>query len=199
MTNRNQKLCDNHRMRAFTYLLIAILLGGCAAAPTVQRPARTAEQPALVSDNRSIDRLLLEASRTIPPRSTELRLQAAELAMAASDFELTERIINVIESPYLSEANTRAYSLIYAELALHQNNPTLAIKLLEDRRFQRLRLDTSTQLQTGLLRANAYRMGRSYLASARELIYVNRLIPNERRQRNHEDIFSTINTIHYAN
>lgn len=186
------QLCDNQRMRFISYLSFVILITGCAATPTVQQPVSVSEQPAIVADNRSIDRLLLEASRTIPPKSTELRLEAADLALAASEFDLVRRIIEVIESPYLSETNTRRYTLIYAELALHQNNPNLAIKLLEDRRFQKLRLDNQTQIKTGLLRANAYRMGRSYLASARELIYVNRLIPNEQRQRNHEDIFSTL-------
>ena len=48
------------------------------------------------------------------------------------------------------------------------------------------------QVRVGKLRARGYLLGRSYLASARELIYINRLLPPEERPGNHETIFSTL-------
>ncbi|MBT4494257.1 MAG: hypothetical protein HOC70_13535 [Gammaproteobacteria bacterium] len=178
-------------MRKFIPIVLILFVTACTA-PTVDEKPGVQSQPVLETSHRGIDRLLLEAGRTIPPRSTELQLQAAALALEAGDHELAQRIVTVVESPYLSDQSVREYSLIGAELALENSDPTLAIKLLEDRRFQRLRLDTGIQIRTGKLRARAYRMGRSYLAGARELIYVDRLIPSAQKQQNHEDIFSTL-------
>ena len=178
-------------MRPIAYLTLLALLAGCAA-PTAQQPVQANEQPTIEVNNRGIDELLLEAGRTLPPRSTALQLEAAAIAMLEQDYDLANRIVRAIESPYLSKDNIISYSLIHAKLALQQGDPTLAIRLLEGRRFQNLRLNTENQIKAGLLRARAYRMGRSYLASARELIYIDRLIPSEQRLANHEEIISTL-------
>lgn len=175
----------------YLLILFVLFLAGCAA-PIVREPAKDHQSPIIETSNRGIERLLLEASRTVPPRSTDLHLEAAGIALETGDMEMANRIVGAIESPYLTASNTRQYSLIRAELAIHEQNPTLSVNLLEDRRFQNLRLDTASQIKAGKLRARAYRMGRSYLASARELIYVDRLIANEQREQNHDEIFSTL-------
>lgn len=172
-------------------IILVLLVTACTAPVTDQRPASQVET-GLEAGYRGIDRLLLEAGRTLPPRSTELRLEAAALAIEEGDIDLAGRIIEIVESPYLSEQSTRAWSLVRAETAIRDEDPALAIRLLEDPRFTRLRMNTRTQVRAGLLRARAYHLGRSYLASARELIYVDRLIPQAEKQQNHEEIFSTL-------
>ena len=175
----------------YLFITLLALLAGCTA-PTVQETVPETSTVELSSPNRGVDRLLLEAGRTIPPRSTDLQLEAANLSLQQGDSELASRILEVIESPYLTDANTREYSLIAAELALQAQDPAKAVNLLEDSRFQNLRLDTASQIRAGTLRAMAYRLGRSYLASARELIYVDRLITNTQREKNHDEIFATL-------
>ena len=177
-------------MRPITYLIL-LLLTGCTA-PSLQEPIQLREQPSVEVKTRGIDQLLLEAGRTFPPHSTKLKLEAAAISMQGQDYDLANRIFRTIESPYLNNENIISYSMIHAELALELSNPTIAIQLLEDRRFQKIPLDPENQIKAGMLRAKAYRMGRSYLASARELIYINRLIPIERQRTNHEEIFSTL-------
>ena len=177
-------------MRQITYLILLLLIG--CTSTSQHDPIQLKEQPTVKVKNRGIDQLLLEAEQTFPPYSTKLKLEAAEIAKRSEDYDLANRIVRAIESPYLNNENIIAYSMIYAELALELRNPTLAIQLLEDRRFQKIRLNPENQIKAGILRAKAYRIGRSYLASARELIYIDRLIPTEQQLPNHEEIFSTL-------
>lgn len=171
-------------------LIAVVILSGCAA-PTVDRPSR--ESATIVrTEHRDVERLLLEAERAIPPRSTELRLQAARLAVLENETDLARRILESIESPYETDATTREYSFLRSEVALLDKDPRLAMKLLDDKRLQGLRLDEKLQIQVGRLRSEAYLQGRSYLASARELIYIDNLLPMNERQANHEKIFSTL-------
>ena len=139
-----------------------------------------------------IARLVLKAGRKLPPGSTILLLEAASLAIKSNDIDIARRILDTIESPYINADTTQTFSLLRAEVALLEDDYRHATRLLENRQFQILPLDTNTQVRAGRLRANAYLMGRSYLASARELIYINRLIPADKRRENHERIFSTL-------
>ena len=139
-----------------------------------------------------IERLVLEAGRKLPPGSTMLLLEAAGLAIASKDTDLARRILDTVESPYSNADTTETFSLLKAEWALLEDDHRQAIRLLEDQRFQTLPLDTDIQTRAGRLRADAYLAGRSYLASARELIYINRLVPADEKRANHERIFSTL-------
>ena len=171
-------------------LFLLLTVSACTA-PTVQETSSQVGQPVL-SEHRSIDRLLLEAGRSQPPKSTELKLDAVGIAIEKGDISLASRIIDSIHSPYVSTNSTRHYSYFASEIALANDNPLRAIRILEDKRFQNIRLNTEMQVRAGKLRARSYLLGRSYLTSARELIYINRLLPEEERPENHESIFSTL-------
>ena len=181
-------------MLRIIYLILLVLLAGCAAQTVqqVQQVSQVKQETSAEIRKRGVEELLLEAARAFPPRSTSLQLEAAKIAMQDANYDLTDRILRAIEAPYLSRGNGISYSLISAELAIELSKPALAIKLLDDRRFQEISSNQESQLKAGLLRARAYRIGRSYLASARELIYINTLIPLEQRRTNHEEIFSTL-------
>ena len=174
------------------YLSLALLpaITACTA-PAVMKASSPVGQP-MLSEHRGIDRLLLEAGRSQSPKSTELKLDAAGIAIERGDISLASRIIDSIASPYVSTNSTRAYSYFASEVALANDNPLQAIRILEDKRFQNISLDTEMQVRAGKLRARSYLLGRSYLTSARELIYINRLLPAEERFLNHESIFSTL-------
>ncbi|MBL6689089.1 MAG: penicillin-binding protein activator [Pseudomonadales bacterium] len=172
-------------------IAFAVFLTGCETTSVSDSVTRAAPDK-ILTPHKGIDRLLLEAGRTVPPRSTELRIEAASLALERGDPELLRRILSSVESPYATTSTTRDFSFLAAELALYDDDPRTAIRILDDRRMQSIRLETKTQISAGRLRARAYKMGRSYLASAREEIYINRLLPPEERQQNHEEIFSTL-------
>ena len=174
-------------------ILVTALLGILTACTTPSvDTSKKPVQERIVSEQRDIDRLLLEAARSVPPKSTELLLQAAKRAIEKGDADLAGRIIASIDAPYTNERTTRSYSFLRAELALLNEDARLAIRLLDDPRLQALQLDTETQITAGKLRSRAYQMGRSYLASARELIYINRLLEPDERAGNHEQIFATL-------
>ena len=173
-------------------LCLAVLLSGCGTTTIVDDEPEKKRQVSVPPPQRNIDQLLLEADRVPPPRSTLLRLEAAAIAMKDADPELARPILAAIESPYISTETTLDYSLLRAELALHDADPELAIGILDDPRLRSVQPDTDTRIAIGRLRARAYRMGRSYLASARELVYLDRLLPIQERQQNHDDIFATL-------
>ena len=180
-----------NKLAVLSLPLAFILAVSACTAPTVKDTSSPGEQP-LLNEHRGIDRLLLEAGRSQPPKSTELKLNAVAIAIERGDIALAGRIINSIKSPYVSTNSTRDYSYFAAEVALANDNPLRAIRILQDQRFQNIRLDTGMQVRVGKLRARGYLLGRSYLASARELIYINRLLPPDERPGNHETIFSTL-------
>jgi outer membrane PBP1 activator LpoA protein len=171
-------------------LSLFLTVTACTA-PTVKQTSSTVGQPER-NEHRGIDRLLLEAGRSQPPKSTELKLDAVGIAIARGDISLASRIIDSIKSPYVSTNSTRDYSYFASEVALANDNPLRAIRILDDQRFQNIRLDAEMQALAGQLRARSYLLGRSYLASARELIYINHLLPAEVRPENHETIFSSL-------
>jgi len=180
-----------NKLAVLSFSLAFILAVTACTAPTANKSPTQGGKLEL-SEHRGIDRLLLEAGRTQPPQSTELKLDAAGIAIAGGDILLASRIIDSIESPYVSKNSTRDYSYFAAEVALANDKPLVAIRLLEDQRFQNIALDTEMQVRVGKLRARGYLLGRSYLASAWELVYINRLLPTEERPENHEAIFSTL-------
>ena len=180
-----------NKLAVLSFPLALFLAVTACTTPTVQKTSSQDGQPAL-GEHKGIDRLLLEAGRTQPPKSTELKLNAVRIAIEKGDIALASRIIDSVKSPYSSTNSTTGYSYFAAEVALANDNPMRAINILEDQRFQNIRLDTEMQVRIGQLRARSYLLGRSYLASARELIYINRLLPVEERPANHKTIFSTL-------
>jgi hypothetical protein len=180
-----------NKLAVLSLSLSLLLTVTACTAPTVKETALTVGQP-MQSEHRGIDRLLLEAGRAQPPESTELKLKAAGIAIGKGDISLASRIIDSIKFPYVSTNSTRDYSYLASEVALAYEKPLRAIRILEDQRFQNIRLDAEMQVRAGQLRAKSYLLSRSYLASARELIYINRLLPEDARSDNHEAIFSSL-------
>jgi outer membrane PBP1 activator LpoA protein len=179
------------RWNRLCLIWLVTLLGACTASAPVER-APDDPSPRISVGSRSIERLLLESDRTMPPRSTELRLEAAELAVAAGDMDLARRILDAVEAPYATDATTLDHAILSATIALSEGDPVMAIRALENPRVVKIAKDPRTQITTGRLRAEAYRAGRSYLASARELIYLNSLLSQSERAANHEAIFATL-------
>ena len=178
-------------MQRATNILILILLTGCAA-PLVQPTSQTNKNPEARPIKTNIEALLIEAGQNIPPHSTKLILRATSIALENEDFRLVQQLIQNIESPYLSKENIPLYTIISATLALHLKDTELAVRLLDDKRFQDLELTVDDKIQANRLRARAYKLRRSYLASARELIQIDQFIPPEKQLANHEEIFSVL-------
>ena len=111
-----------NKLAVLSFSLAFILAVTACTAPTANKSPTQGGKLEL-SEHRGIDRLLLEAGRTQPPQSTELKLDAAGIAIAGGDILLASRIIDSIESPYVSKNSTRDYSYFAAEVALANDKP----------------------------------------------------------------------------
>jgi outer membrane PBP1 activator LpoA protein len=127
--------------RIIVPVLAALLLGGCVSNPLVpQRP-----QPQ-ISNNAEIQRansLLkqgqeLEAAETYyrvamkspSPQRERLMLQAAEIATYIKDTSLARRYLSIIGGAPLSANNQARRNYVKASIALLEDNPDFALKLL---------------------------------------------------------------------
>ena len=175
-------------------LVLLVLIASCATQPqkpTAQRPTTAGEQQPAILEPHNVDQLLRMADRATPPDSIRLRIDAAQVAADNKDRQRAEDILNMvgpIEDPELIARSL----LVKASLALLDEDPNLALQLLDDPRMQALTLTTEQQVRIGRIRAGALFQTRRYLASARERILIDSLLNDQERAANHETIFSTL-------
>ncbi len=178
--------------RQLTLILLIVLASGCASTPSdSDRPI----SPGSIQNpdkSRDVDSLLIEAARADERTASELRANAAAIAILNGDVEQARKIVETITSPYHNAHTSQTYLLTRANIAIADGNGIDALEFLNDTRLQMVPLTQSLQIKIGKLRADAYRLNRSYVASARERIYIDSLLSLEQKQVNHEQIFSTL-------
>ncbi|GJL67303.1 MAG: penicillin-binding protein activator [Nitrospirales bacterium] len=142
--------------------------------------------------------LLAAAELAEPGHAAYLRLSAAELAFQSGDTLQSKRILDSIQPPIDAEFR-RNFALLNANIAIVNEEGPEALTWLRDPAISHRTLDQPEQIALGQLRAEAYFVGRSYLASARERIFFDSLLSREQRADNQEMIFSTLLEIPQAN
>lgn len=171
-------------------LLLITLLTACGSQPgPTEKPVKQ-HQSSSVADNRSIQELLVSAERADPARSQGLRILAASKALDQGNTNQAAAILALVSEPILTAG--RDYVISQARLSIQQKSPELALGWLADPRATRTPLTTEDQLELGNLKSRAYRLNRSYLASARERIFFDSLLTEEQKQDNHDEIFDTL-------
>ena len=176
-----------------TLIALVMLMPGCSTVDTEV----SVREPSTTSVSEKIDRLLSQAAKEVGAVATELKLQAAEIATDDGRFDTVRDILGSISDPFASDASTRDYSILRARLAIQEKQPEVALWLLNQQRFQRLPLDSRARTRAGRIRADAYLAEQNYLASTRELIYINKLLPAQARGDNQERIFATLLQLPY--
>lgn len=185
---------STHIPRAFPALFVFALLSGCATDPVaenepVQGRSENREQAIAVSDD--VQALLARASRTTPPASIELTLSAGERALEVGTPAQAEAILARVDTTGFPALARRA-TFLSADIRLAQEDPIGALELLDRREVLTGTLTRDDQIRIGMIRARAYLMGRSYLASARERIFIHDLLSEEDKDINHEEIFAAL-------
>ena len=173
--------------------VIAIfLVGGCTSTggSSPAGPA-SAREPVARVHGQNIQQLLLAAEHSTGAHATELRLQAASVAIDHEDTRQADAILQELGSIDSHKLRSR-YLIIRAKLAVLEDDPSTALHLLDQNRELQMPLTQSDQLEIGEIRARAYYQARSYLASARERIFYDGMLPADQRQQNHEAIFSSL-------
>ncbi len=172
-------------------LLIAVVLAGCAA--TVKDPSAPKVTPVTtVTTVGTVDDLLRRSEQLDANESTALQLTAAAMALDAGDAAQAQQILDLISEAEVAAASTLEYLLLSARTATANDLPVKALSILNDTRLKSAEMTRDLQAQIGLLRSQAYRSNRSFLASARERMYLDTLFQGDARAANHEAILATL-------
>ncbi len=178
-------------LRIATLIITILALVGCATAPTTGTPQQKDRPSRTTGDANSVFDLIRAAETAAPAEANNLRLKAAEIAFSNQNFEQTENIMATLLLPVAPELEKR-YALIKAKISLQQGDGLTALDWLRKPAINRSSLTPQEQIELGELRADAYFSARSYLASARERIFLNPLLSKQQQLENQETIFSTL-------
>jgi len=170
-------------------MLCVLLVAGCASTQTGQSTVKPRSAAKLSSN---ISALLIKAERSEDQKAAVLRIRAAGVSVDNGDVEQAKRILALIANPFVTPDSTRDYLVTSARISLAQGSPPQALAFLNNKRLQAIPLTQDLQIGIGRLRAEAYKQGRSYVASARERIYFDSLLNQAERTANHESIFSVL-------
>tara|TARA_R110002073_G_scaffold37559_16_gene108224 strand:+ start:3772 stop:5589 length:1818 start_codon:yes stop_codon:yes gene_type:complete len=178
-------------LRLLLLPLLLILLSACETTPTSSTPRTKTPTGEVNRGQDSILDLIAAARLADPARANQLRLQAAELAMENGNTDQTRNILETIRLPSTADFE-RQHALLQARLAIALEDGPEALNWLRNPGMTSRPLDQTEQIALGRLKAEAYLVGRSYLASARERIFFNPLLEREARTENQEAIFSAL-------
>ncbi|XOV87292.1 MAG: penicillin-binding protein activator [Pseudomonadota bacterium] len=178
-------------MKRILIPLIACLLAGCESTPGPATDTRVTQPPATIETTGDVQDLLAAAGKALPPRSTELMIRAAELAIELGDHAQAGRIIELV-SPTEATPFARRYYYAQARIALAAGDADGALAALANPRLLENSLTETDQVNIGEIRAEAYFLSRSFLASARERIFIHRLLEPEMQAANNELIFAAL-------
>lgn len=177
----------HHNARRGFGLLLVIALAGCGAnAPTPERPAS--------GKTVSVQQLLDTAhSASLEQRAPHLR-DAAALALAQNNLPQTEQILRELDELKLNAVQRAQSRILHAHLQLKQKQPAQTLATLQDRQLQQdlAQLPPREQIDISLLRASALEATRNYFGSVQELVFVDPLLDEPERQKNHRRIWSTL-------
>ncbi len=179
-------------IKHLTAIVWVLLITGCTApqtGPSTEGSPRKLTEAKVSND---ISALLIAADHSEGKNATELRIRAAGISLENGDLEQAKRILALVLNPFLSHQYTSDYLITSARISLAEGSPHQALAFLNNKRLQAIPLTQELQIKIGRLRSEAYKMGRSYVASARERIYFDSLLMPEEKRLNHEHIFSAL-------
>ena len=174
-------------------IVTIVLLASCSTpapiTPVVDDPkprAVTAFEP----DAGDAQAMLVAARTATPVRANEYRLEAAAALLDSGTPVGT--ILDDVDTEVAGPEQLRRYLVLRARDALLGNDPSLALRWLGDGRLQQIPLDRAAQVELGTMKSDTYAAMRSFLASARERVYVHSLMDQAARAANTEVIFNTL-------
>ena len=174
-------------LRTIPVIFILVLVG---CTPPVQQ-TRESEVTPVTGPTLTVSELLRQADQADTNEAISLRLEAAALAFEKNNVVQAQQILNLIPRRDVT-VNTIDYLLLSAQVAIANNQPAVALTFLNDKQLLSTTLNRNLQIKTGLLRSDAYRLNRSFIASVRERIYLDPLLTEMEQADNHDRIFETL-------
>ncbi len=175
----------------FLFLFLSALLSACGGQSGKPQPAGTQNT---LSSAEQIQRLLAEAQLSSSPLRERTQLKAVGLLLKEQQRDLAEQIINSIQPNQLPLSTLARYALTAARLNILQGNYEEAMLILETPRLLNNTdsLSESKQLSLALIRAEAFALLGSHIASAQQRIYIAPLLTKSDRQANQEALWRSL-------
>lgn len=166
---------------------LALLLAGCASPPT-----QLSDLPR--TPDASVEQILQNAARRSGAEANLLRLHAATVASENNRPEQVRSILASIPQSDLPPDQQLRFSELQASSSLALGQPSAALRALQHPSLAQLEtLPIDEQIRILLLRAEARAASGSPLEAARERVFVDGLLPEQRRAENNQAIWALIN------
>lgn len=179
-------------IKQLSQFLLVLSIVGCTTTP-VGPPRQTTQILTGTSDeSENIEAILIDAQRADKKEASRLRIFAASVSADRGMAEQARKIMALVTNPFVDADSTTAFLVTNAKISLLERQAADALAYLSDSHLQTVPLTQDLQIATGRLRSDAYRMARSYVASARERVYINSLLAPDEKVENHELIFSAL-------
>ena len=173
-----------------TALLLVAFLCSCETVPPA--PSTT---PEVATSN--VQSLLEEAYQSAPPVRQQLMLQAAVLLNQGAELEDAATLLDAINTGHFSDTDFADYTILYSEIALQQDSPFLAQRILSDNRVDRVLKETDPKRQSILIerRADLYITLGEPEASIDQRIQLSPLLDSEDQQLNHDRLWHALQSL----
>lgn len=175
---------------------LLIVLSGCASGPrTTTDQSASTEQAVRAADRYFLEGLLSEASTLESPQSEARYYEAARFLYYLTEFEEAGELLNSLDiGPLPLELSADIISL-RADIQIQLGQAEEALTLLSDERLSTPQLPDDQQNRIRALRASALAATGQHLLSAQERIFLDNRLSAERREANHEYIWSSLDNL----
>lgn len=174
-----------------TVTLVCLILGGCNQQPQQSRP----EKVTTLSLSDKVDNALSLAASSISPQRELHQLQAVTILAAASQDKKALNILQQIDAQALLAKDFASYSLLYADLALADDQFFIARQLLSNSRVESLlpQLSLEQQQKWYQLQGELFALTGEDKKSLSALVSLSELASTpEERQQAHEKIWAVL-------
>lgn len=188
MTVQMSAKVEHHNLpgRHTLAVICLLLLTSCSSQP--ESPRKPIARDAAGIPLGDIQSLLMAAENSPSQQAQNYRLRAAKLALDGEQISQAGVILSIISSSSLNTESRALYLEYQALLSLAQNQPNEALDWLSSD----IPLARENQLRFGELRAQAYYQSRRFLASAKERIFYDPLLDNDKKVQNHGEIWKSL-------
>ena len=175
---------------------LLIVLSGCASGPrTTTDQSASTEQGIRAADRYFLEGLLSEANTLDSPQSEARYYEAARFLYYLTEFEEAKDLLASLDIESLPLELSADILSLRADIQIQLGQAQEALTLLSDERLSDPQLSGDLQNRIRELRASAHAATGQHLLSAQERIFLDNRLPTERREANHEYIWTSLGNL----
>jgi len=186
-------------LRTFFTLLAVALLSSACVTPSSDVNTREPTGTLITQPPADLASLFEKARNSNAPEREQYLLYAVKQLRTENRNPEAQKILSSLSFSALPLTLKAFYITEYAEIALSNNLPNIALNALTSNQFNLFdyfdRLDPASQIQLSEIKARAYQAAGNFLASARERVYFNPLLNPENQIENEVIIWQNLNRL----